>query len=193
MGETFVKVDHALMGTPDATIDDINVVYSHPQSLMQCSKYLFDNRQWKQVSLSNNAVSAKKVRDDADKTQAAIASVRAAKIYGLKILKEHINSDETNTTRFVIVGSKRVYTKNAGKISVCFEIPHEEGSLYNILSHFMYNQLNMTKIESRPIEGRNWEYRFFIDFEGKLGEPAVKNALRGLKEETISLKILGNY
>ncbi len=193
VGETFVKVDHALMGTPDATIDDINVVYSHPQSLMQCSKYLFDNRQWKQVSLSNNAVSAKKVRDDADKTQAAIASVRAAKIYGLKILKEHINSDETNTTRFVIVGSKRVYTKNAGKISVCFEIPHEEGSLYNILSHFMYNQLNMTKIESRPIEGRNWEYRFFIDFEGKLGEPAVKNALRGLKEETISLKILGNY
>jgi chorismate mutase / prephenate dehydratase len=193
VGETFVKVEHALLGTKEATINDINVVYSHPQSLMQCSKYLFENKQWKQISLSNNAVSAKKVMDDGDKTQAAIASVRAAKIYGLKVLKEHINFNDTNTTRFVIVGSKRVYTKNAGKISVCFEIPHEEGSLYNILSHFMYNQLNMTKIESRPIEGRKWEYRFFIDFEGKLGDPAVKNALRGLREETIALKILGNY
>lgn len=193
VGETCVKVEHALMATPGATEDDIKVVYSHPQSLMQCSKFLEEHREWKQMSLSNNAVSAKKVMDDGDKSQAAIASVRAAKIYNLNVLREKINSNDDNVTRFFVIGNKKVYSENAEKISVCFEIPHEEGSLYSILSHFMYNQLNMTKIESRPIEGRNWEYRFFIDFTGKLNDPAVRNALRGLKEETISFKILGNY
>lgn len=193
VGETYVKVEHALLGVPGAKEEDIKVVYSHPQSLMQCEKFLDEHKNWRQISLSNNAVSAKKVKDESDLTHAAIASVRAAKIYGLDILREKINSSDVNTTRFVIIGNKRVYSKKAGKISVCFEIPHENGSLYNILSHFMYNQLNMTKIESRPIEDRKWEYRFFIDFEGTLGDVAVKNALRGLKEETISLKILGNY
>ena len=83
--------------------------------------------------------------------------------------------------------------KQAGKISICFEIPHESGSLYHILSHFIYNNLNMTKIESRPIEGRTWEYRFFVDFEGNLNDAAVKNAIRGIREEARNLKILGNY
>lgn len=193
VGETFVKVEHALLGVDGANEGDIEAVYSHPQSLMQCERFLDEHKSWRQISLSNNAVSAKKVRDENDKTKAAIASVRAAQIYGLRVLKEKINSSDINTTRFFIIGNKRVYSKKADKISVCFEIPHENGSLYNILSHFMYNQLNMTKIESRPIEGRKWEYRFFIDFEGTLGDVAVKNALRGLKEETISLKILGNY
>ena len=83
--------------------------------------------------------------------------------------------------------------KGAKKISICFEVPHESGSLYHLLSHFIYNDLNMSKIESRPIEGRSWEYRFFVDFEGNLEEPGVKNALRGLREESRSLKILGYY
>ena len=193
VGETFVKVEHALMSVDGATEDSIEVVFSHPQSLMQCAKFLEEHRNWKQMSLSNNAVSAKKVKDDNDNHQAAIASVRAAKLYGLNVLREKINSDEDNTTRFFVIGNKKVFEKEARKISICFEIPHEEGSLYGVLSHFMYNELNMTKIESRPIEGRNWEYRFFIDFEGNLSEPAVKNVLRCLKEETMSLKVLGNY
>lgn len=193
VGETFVKVEHALMALEGTKEEDIKYIYSHPQSLMQCAKFLDGHREWKQISLSNNAVSAKKVSDDKDKTQAAIASVRAAKIYGLNVLREKINTNDSNATRFFIIGNKRICTENAEKISICFEISHEEGSLYNILSHFMYNKLNMTNIESRPIEGRDWEYRFFIDFNGKLNDPSVKNALRGLKEETISLKILGNY
>lgn len=193
VGETFVKVEHALMALEETKEEDIKFVYSHPQSLMQCAKFLEEHREWKQISLSNNAVSAKKVADDNDNTQAAIASVRAAKIYGLKVLREKINTNDSNATRFFIIGNKRICKANAEKISICFEIPHEEGSLYNILSHFMFNKLNMTNIESRPIEGRDWEYRFFIDFTGKLNDPAVKNTLRSLKEETISLKILGNY
>ena len=76
---------------------------------------------------------------------------------------------------------------------MCFELPHRSGSLYNILSHFIYNNLNMSKIESRPLPGRNWEYRFFVDFEGNLNNSAVKNAIRGITEEAVNMKILGNY
>lgn len=81
--------------------------------------------------------------------------------------------------------------RKAGKISVCFELPHASGTLYHMLSHFIYNSLSMTKIESRPIPGQNWKYRFFVDFEGNLEEPAVKNALRGLESEAIGVRVLG--
>lgn len=193
VGETFLKVEHNLIGLPQADISDIKRVYSHPQALMQSEGYLYQHRDWQQISLTNTAASAKKVLEDGDITQAAVASRRAAKIYGLKVLQEQIQDNNSNTTRFVIVGNKKVYTESADKVSIAFEIAHESGSLYEMLSHFIYNDINMTKIESRPIEGRNWEYRFFLDFTGNLGDAAVKNALRGIDEEAISFKILGNY
>lgn len=127
------------------------------------------------------------------RTQAAVCSAYAAKVYGLEVLEDNINDESGNCTRFIIVTNQKVFLKGAKKISICFEVPHESGSLYHLLSHFIYNDLNMSKIESRPIEGRSWEYRFFVDFEGNLEEPGVKNALRGLREESRSLKILGNY
>ena len=89
--------------------------------------------------------------------------------------------------------NQRIFRWDAKKISISFEVPHVSGSLYNILSHFIYNNLNMTKIESRPIPGRNWEYRFFLDFEGNLNDGGVKNALRGIREEANNMRILGNY
>lgn len=193
VGETLLKVEHALIGLPTATLDDITKVYSHPQALMQSEKFLYQHRQWQQISVNNTATSAKKILEEGDISQAAIASKRAAKIYGLKVLEENIQDNDYNTTRFVIVGRKKIYQKNAAKISICFEIAHESGSLYEMLSHFIFNNLNMTMIESRPIEGRTWEYRFFLDFTGKLGDAAVKNALRGIDEESIQFKILGNY
>lgn len=193
VGEHILEIKQALIGTPDAEISDIKTVYSHPQGLMQCTKFLEEHKDWRQISLQNTAASAMKVRDDMDKTQAAIASSKAASIYGLKILKDEINFSETNSTRFIIVSHKPVFTSVADKVSVCFEVPHESGTLYSALSHFIYNGISMSKIESRPLEGKPWEYRFFIDFEGNLNDSAVKNALKGLKEETINLKILGNY
>ena len=97
------------------------------------------------------------------------------------------------TTRFIIVSRKKCYRRDASKISIMFEIPHESGSLYTILSHMIYNDLNMTKIESRPIPEQPFEYRFFVDFEGNLADAAVENAILGIKEEAARLKILGNY
>ncbi len=104
-----------------------------------------------------------------------------------------MNQAANNSTRFIICTNQKIFLEGAKKISLILEIEHESGSLYRILSHFIYNNLNMTKIESRPIEDRNFEYRFFIDFEGSLEDSAVRNALRGLRDETRYLKILGNY
>lgn len=160
---------------------------------MQTSRFLDEHSDWQQISVSNTAIAAQKILEDADTSQAAVCSAYAAKIHGLAVLEDAINDDKNNSTRFIVVTNQKVFLKEARKISLCLELPHESGSLYHLLSHFIYNDLNMTKIESRPIEGRSWEYRFFIDFEGNLGEAAVKNALRGLREESRSLKILGNY
>ena len=182
VGEVCLKVEHALLGLPGAGLSDIRVVYSHPQGLMQCTRFLNSHPNWRRVSLNNTALSAKKVRDDGDISQAAIASASAAKLYGLSILQERVNYNEVNTTRFIVVAGQKVFTKNADKVSICFELPHESGSLYSILSHFIYNDLNMTKIESCPIAGKNWEYRFFVDFEGNLSDTVVMGALRGIME-----------
>lgn len=192
VGEQIIKIEHCLLGVPGAKLEDIRTVYSHPQSLMQSSRYL-SLHDWRQISMQNNAFAAKKVAEEQDKSQAAIASEHAGAIYGLEVLQRKVNHSGTNSTRFIIVSGRKIFRKDAEKISLCFEVPHESGSLYHILSHFIYNNLNMTKIESRPIEDRNWEYRFFIDFEGNLSDSAVKNALRGLREEARNMKILGNY
>lgn len=103
-------------------------------------------------------------------TQAAIASKQAARNFGLTVLKEKLNDLDKNFTRFVIISHEKVFQEKADKISVCFEVPHESGTLYNILGHFIFNGLNMTRIESRPIQGKPWQYRFFVDFNGNLRE-----------------------
>ena len=193
VGEQIIGIEHCLMGLPGTALSQIKTVYSHPQSLMQSARYLNEHEDWRQVSLKNNAFAARKVSEEGDRTQAAIASEQAAKIYGLDILARGVNQSDTNSTRFIIVTNQKIFRKDAGKISICLEVPHESGSLYHMLSHFIYNNLNMTKIESRPIEDRNWEYRFFIDFEGNFADGAVKNALRGLRDEARNLRILGNY
>ena len=193
VGEQIIEIEHCLMGLPGTALSQIKTVYSHPQSLMQSARYLNEHEDWRQVSLKNNAFAARKVSEEGDRTQAAIASEQAAKIYGLDILAQGVNQSDTNSTRFIIVTNQKIFRKDAGKISICLEVPHESGSLYHMLSHFIYNNLNMTKIQSRPIEDRNWEYRFFIDFEGNFADGAVKNALRGRRDEARNLRILGNY
>lgn len=193
VAETFVKVEHALLGLENAKLSDIKTVYSHPQALMQSSQYLNARRDWRQISLENTAVAAKKVVEDGDITQAAVASEIAGELYGLKVLERSINHNKNNVTRFVILSKNKIYKKDASKVSVCFELAHESGTLYNMLSNFIYNNVNMTMIESRPIVGKNWEYRFFVDFEGNLGEEGVQNALNGIRQEALDMKILGNY
>lgn len=191
--EIYYKIDHALLGLENADISDIDVVYSHPQGLMQCSKYLDTHSDWQRIGQANTALSAKKVLEDGNVNEAAIASKDAAKYFSLKVLDTDISNNRNNVTRFVVISNKRCFRKNAGKMSICFETAHETGSLYNLLSHIIYNGLNMTKIESRPIEGKMWQWRFYVDFDGNIDDAAVKNAMRGIEEEAKRLKFLGNY
>lgn len=193
IAETYVKIEHLLLGLPGTNLDNVTAVYSHPQGLMQCDRFLDTHKDWQRISQANTAVAAKMIFQEHNKTHVAIASKEAAELYGLDVLKSSIADQDNNTTRFVIVTKTRKFVKDAKKTSIVFETANEAGTLYNLLSHIIYNGLNMNKIESRPIEGRQWEFRFFVDFEGNIDDPRVMNALRGIQEEAKAIKLLGNY
>ena len=193
VAEICIPVDHMLLGLPGANLADIGAVYSHPQALMQSCEYLNARSHWRQISVENTAVAAKKIISDQNKSQAAVASRAAGRLYGLKVLAEGINHNKNNATRFIILAKDHIYRKDAGKVTICFELPHRSGTLYNMLGNLIYNGVNMRMIESRPIAGRNWEYRFFVDVEGNLGDTAIQNALRSVSEEAANMRILGNY
>lgn len=193
VGEVYIPISHMLLGLPEAELTDIKTIYSHPQGLMQCTDYLDQHKEWGRISVLNTAVAAKKVKEEQDKTKAAIASRTAGELYGLKELAQGINNEKCNTTRFIVLAKAPIYESSASKISIMFEIPHVSGSLYNILGNFIFNGVNMLMIESRPIPEKTFEYRFFVDVEGNLSDPSVRNALTGIRAEASSLKILGNY
>ena len=193
IGEHVVKVEHALVALPGTKVEDLDVVYSHPQGILQCRPYFEDKPGIRLEKCESTSSGAKKVQEDKLTSQGAISSKRAAECYGLDILQEAINKEEANCTRFIIITNQQIYNKAATKVSICFEIPHESGSLYTMLSNIIFNNLNMTKIESRPISGRTWEYRFFIEFEGNLANPGVRNAINGIDQEASQLRILGNF
>ena len=163
VAEVYVKVEHVLMGLKGTDLSKVTTVYSHAQGLTQCESFLESHKDWQQISQPNTAVAAKKIFEDKDNSHVAIASKEAAKLYGLEILKTDIADEANNTTRFVIVSKTRTFVKNAKKTSIVFECVNEPGSLYNLLSHIIYNGLNMTKIESRPSEKKLGDYWFWID------------------------------
>ncbi|MDD3165757.1 MAG: prephenate dehydratase domain-containing protein, partial [Oscillospiraceae bacterium] len=193
VGEQTVHVEHALLGTQDATLDTICQVHSHEQGFFQCREFLKAYPQWEHVQQLNTAISAKLVASAADPTMAAIASARNAQLYGLKVLAEKINTNTNNYTRFIVVAAKPQLGAACNKISVVFTIPNVEGSLYRALSVFASSNLNLVKLESRPIPEKNWEYRFFADFTGNLLSPQLPDVVRQLISETLSFRILGNY
>ena len=193
IAETYVNIDHVLVGLPGADINNVTTVYSHPQGIMQCDRFLNTHKEWQRIHQANTAMAAKMLLSENDKTHVAISSKKAAKIYGLEVLKTGIADLSNNTTKFVIITNSRKFLKNSNKTSIVFETANEAGTLYNLLSHIIYNGLNMYKIESRPSESKQWDYKFFVVFEGNIDDPRVMNALRGIEEEAKSIKLLGNY
>lgn len=191
--EVDLKVEHALMSVEGAEINGLKAVYSHPQALGQCSSFFEEHSGITPVATVNTAVAAKFVKECGDKSIAALASEESAELYGLRILQKSVNKEKTNTTRFIIIGREKTYTEEAKKISLCFETAHRPGALYNILGNFIFNDVNMTMISSRPIPEHPFEYRFFVDIEGRLDMPNVINALSGMGDQVTELSILGNY
>lgn len=191
VGEVVVEINHCLMGVEGATIRDIKEIYSHEQGFSQSSEFLKDLPDVKQVPYYNTAISAKFVKEQKDKSKAAIASKRAAQLYSLQILAEGINKKKNNHTRFIIVSNQLEVADNANKVSLAFTVAHRSGSLYNVLSYFAQNNLNLMHIESRPLPDKNFEYLFYVDFAGHLYDEPVKQALELVKKECSFMRILG--
>ena len=192
VAEVFLPVNHCLLAVPGAKLEDIRQVNSHAQSLMQCADYLSGHR-WKQNAMVNNAVAAKTVAESGDRTQAASASRIAGDIYHLDVLEEGVNDQKDNTTRFLILTKSPIFCRDASRISLCFEVEHTAGSLYNALGNLVFNNINMSMLQSRPIPEISWEYRFFADIDGNLDDPGIRSALAGLFREAKNVRILGNY
>ena len=192
VGENEIRVAHALLGTTDAELSDITDVYSHEQGLLQCKDYL-DDAGFKLHTFANTAMAAKEIKKNGNRSCAAIASPLAAEIYGLKILKTDIVNNRNNTTKFIILSGGKVQVKSLKNVCICFSLPDESGTLYKVLRHINHNGINMTSIESRPLQGRKWEYKFFVTLEGGLTDQNTIRALKGIEKDSINFKIIGTY
>lgn len=193
VGEWQVKVEHCLAALPGVEMEDIQTVYSHEQGLMQCDKFLDSHRAWARVPTLDTAGSAKQVKETGDRTAVAICSRRAARLYGLHILACPINHNTANFTRFVAVSPALELRQGRDKIAAVFTLPHQTGSLHEILTVFAVHGLNLQKLESRPIPDRGWEYRFFVEFTGDLTAPGMEGVLHELSQLSADLRILGNF
>ncbi len=193
VGETTVRVEHCLMALPGADLDRITAVYSHEQGLFQCEDFLAGYPAWKRIPQEDTAGSAMMVAASQDPTKAAICSKRSAQIYGLEILAECINNNAENTTRFVVVSPRMEFPEGRNKISTCFRVPNQSGSLHEILTIFAVNGLNMVRLESRPVQGHNFEYMFFLEFTGDLLSPEMSGVLLELTQSTDGFRVFGNF
>ena len=190
VGAVDVKVEHCL-AAGKATGTPVKAV-SHPQALSQCSEYL-ESHNLQGVEWSNTAAAAQYVAQQCPPGVAAIFSKEAAQEYGLTILQENIQNEAENTTRFIIISKEAILPEDAGKISLCFSLPHVTGSLSNVLDRFAYAGLNLTKIESRPLPGKNFEYDFYLDFTGNIHQLQTMDLICALQDELPRFSFLGNY
>lgn len=193
VGEQLVRVDQCLLGIPGANMDTISDVYTHEQGFRQCKNFLSSYPKWGQHDMVNTALAARFVSESGDKSKAAIASRRAAELYGLEILQSSINENRNNYTRFIIVAADPRYPEGADKITVRFTLPHVGGSLCRMLQIFARAGLNLGKLESRPIPGESWNYSFYADFTGNLQQGGLDPVIRELINAASSFRILGNY
>jgi prephenate dehydratase len=193
IGETYVRIEHHLIANPDVRMSDIRQVYSHPVALAQCRVFLRSLRTAEKVSFYDTAGSVKFIRDRNLADTAAVASAEAARIYGMKILKRNIEDDRENFTRFLALARRGRIAHGGSKTSLVFSLKNEPGALFKALSVFALRDINLTKIESRPIRGKRWEYLFYVDLQSDIRSRQCVNALRHLREMTAYFKVLGSY
>jgi prephenate dehydratase len=191
-GEYDLHVQHCLMALPGQALGDIHTVQSHPQALAQCRAYL-EQLPVKVVSVYDTAGSAKLIREGDLQGVAGIASKRAAAIYGLDVLAENIQTNKDNYTRFLIIGTEPVAPHQGGKTSIVFVVRNQPGALFRAMAAFAIHEVNVSRLESRPIQGRTWEYLFHANIEGHQDEPDVAASLSALARCTTMLKVLGSY
>lgn len=193
VGERCIRIEHHLLGVSGSNLKSIKQVYSHPQGYEQSIQFFKKHPNIQFMPYKNTAESAKYISELNDISIGAIASKKAANIYHLEVLAEKINTTDWNYTRFAIIAKKALITDACNKLSIVITVPHTPGSLYKAMSYFERNQLNLTKIESRPLLNKPWHYFFYLDLEGNLNNPVVLKALENVKNISSYFKILGNY
>ena len=192
VGEYFLRVRHCLIALPGVKKSEIRKAMSHPQALGQCAAYLRSHGiQAEQVYDTAGGVKLLKERGARD--TAAVASRRAAELYGMRILEEGIEDNPENYTRFLAIARQAVRPKAEAKTSIVFTLRNEPGALFKALSVFALRDIDLTKIESRPLQGQPWEYLFYVDFIGATHEKTAERALDHLGEYAMMLRVLGSY
>ena len=188
--EVELDVVHCLQGLPGTTLADVKTVYSHPQALAQCERYLKDLGVQVEA-VYDTAGGAKLVAEQKLSGAAALASRRAAEVFGLEVLQEAVQDYEFNITRFAIIGG--IPSPGANKTTVVFSLPSTPGALFKALSVFALREINLSKLESRPLRGRPWEYLFYIEVDARADEPSCAEAIAQLGDFAQMLRVLGTY
>ena len=193
LAEVVIPIVHNLVAAPGARFEDIAVVESHPVALAQCEQFFSAHPRLKRIATEDTAGSVRDVVKSGDRTRAAIAGKRAAEIYGGLILREHLEDNRENYTRFLLLSESLAEPENADKLSLVFQLDHRPGALYHALEPFARRNVNLMKIESRPVHGSPWQYRFYLDLQASRSDPEVAAALRELENLVVNLRILGSY
>jgi len=191
-GEIHLRISHCLMALPGESLDGIKVIYSHPQALAQCEEFL-SKLKAEIIPTYDTAGSAKRIKEAGLKGCAAVASKRAAQIYGLEILAEKIETNVNNYTRFFVISKRKAEPTPKSKTSLVLSTKNIPGALYTCLGAFATRDINLTKLESRPSKDKPWEYVFYVDFEGHIDDKVCQEALMELKDKVNFMKILGSY
>ena len=192
-GEHNIRIIENLIGVKGAKLEDLKEVYSHPEVLGQCQNFLNEHKNIKPIAYQDTAASVEYIKKMNDKSKGALASLKSAEYYNMEVLLEDVQTSKTNTTRFFCITHKKETVVNADKISTMFILKHEAGSLYNILKIFAEKNINLLKLESRPIPDKNFEYLFYLDFDGNIEDENVKEVFKKVEDYCISYKILGCY
>jgi prephenate dehydratase len=196
LGETSLRISHQLIAMPGTRFNHVQRVFSHPVALNQCREFFRKNSNIEPVPFYDTAGSVKMLAEEKPPASAAIASATAAAIYGGRILRRSIEDDRQNFTRFFLLSKQQQTTGRPGepwKTSLVFSMANVPGSLFRAMACFALRDLNLTKIESRPLRGKPWEYLFYVDVLGSTADQSVRNALANLAELTDFLRVLGSY
>jgi prephenate dehydratase len=196
VGETSLRIVHNLIAPPETKLEDVRRVYSHPVALGQCLQFFTARPEMKPVAAYDTAGSVKMLMESREPGAAAIASTAAAEVYGAQILVPEIEDDRRNFTRFLLLAREAEVGEpaaDADKTSLVFVLEHRIGSLFRAMAVFALREIDLMKIESRPLVGHPWEYSFYLDFIGNTAEPRVKHALAHLAEFASGIKVLGCY
>lgn len=193
VAEGVIPVVHNLIGCPGAQFNIIEVVESHPMALAQCEQFFAENPQLERVATDDTAGSVRRIVQRGDPTRAAIAGERAAQIYGGSILREHLEDHSENYTRFFLLSDEARSPEIGDKVSLAVKLAHRPGALYSALEVFARREIDLVKIESRPIPGQPWQYRFYLDLKGDIQDQKVAAALEELTFQSVELRVLGCY